>query len=113
MRVVLIILLVVGLGAAVTGIASDVDPTRLHQVLGNLLSNALRHTKPGGWVRVAAATDQAAQGGGIVVSVTDTGRGIAPDDLPHIFIHFYRSADSPGTGLGLAIARHLVVLHGE
>ena len=44
--------------------------------------------------------------------MTDTGRGIAPEDLPHIFDRFYKSSDSRGTGLGLAIARNLVVAHG-
>ena len=90
----------------------DVDPTRIHQVLSNLLGNALTHTGPGDQVQVAAAMDPTGHGGRIVVSVADTGSGIAAEDLPHIFDRFYRSADSPGSGLGLAIAKNLVTLHG-
>lgn len=90
----------------------DVDPTRIHQVLANVLSNALRHTGHGGSVRVVVALEKAEPRERIIVSVTDTGTGIVAADLPHIFDRFYRSPDSPGTGLGLAIAKNLVVLHG-
>jgi two-component system sensor histidine kinase BaeS len=48
----------------------------------------------------------------VVVEVQDTGAGIAPEDLPHVFERFYRSTDSGGMGLGLAIAKHLVEAHG-
>lgn len=89
------------------------DAQRLSQVLGNLLSNALRHTPAGGTVTVRAWGDAR----GAHVSVRDTGEGIAPEDLPHLFERFYRTdpartrADG-GTGLGLAIARHWVEAHG-
>ena len=87
----------------------ELDQARLRQVIGNLLTNALRFTPAGGTVRVAVA---AAGDGGVEISVTDTGSGIAADELPHIFDRFYRSADSGGSGLGLPIARSLVEAHG-
>lgn len=91
----------------------EVDPQRIAQVLGNLISNALRHTPAGGVVHVTVAADP----DGIVFSVTDTGPGINPADLPHIFDRFYRAdrartRSSGGAGLGLAIARRLVEAHG-
>lgn len=88
--------------------ALDFDPTRVREVLANLLSNALRYTPPGGAVRVRSAGDETA----LTVSVQDSGSGISADDLPHIFDRFYKSADSRGTGLGLAIAKSLVTAHG-
>ncbi len=89
-----------------------VDPLRIAQVLGNLIGNALRHTPAGGEVKVAVTADQ----GSIVFSVRDTGPGIDPADLPHIFDRFYRAdrsrtRSSGGAGLGLAIARRLVEAH--
>jgi signal transduction histidine kinase len=85
-----------------------VDPLRIREVLANLLSNALRHTPAGGVVSLRAhATD-----GRIVVTVADTGAGIAPEDLPKIFDRFYKGTTSRGSGLGLTIARNLVVAHG-
>lgn len=86
----------------------DVDPTRVRQVLGNLLSNALRHTGAGGAVDVRAEDT----GGGVCFTVEDTGAGIADDRLPHVFERFTRSADSRGSGLGLSIAKDLVEAHG-
>jgi len=86
----------------------DVDPVRIREVLTNLLSNALHHTKPGGSITVRTeARDEA-----IVVSVADTGAGIPPEALPRIFDRFYKGARSHGSGLGLTIARNLVVSHG-
>ncbi len=89
------------------------DAQRLAQVLGNLLSNALRHTPAGGDVTVRVWADAR----GARVSVRDTGVGIAPEDLPHLFERFYRADPSRtradgGTGLGLAIAKQLVEAHG-
>lgn len=89
------------------------DPARLQQVVWNLLSNATKYTPPGGRIHVALG----ARPGEVVLSVSDTGQGIAPDFLPHVFDRF-RQADSSttrtvgGVGLGLSIARDLVELHG-
>jgi two-component system OmpR family sensor kinase/two-component system sensor histidine kinase BaeS len=86
----------------------EVDPVRIGEVLANLLTNAIRHTPRGGSVEVVVAPDPA----GVAVSVADTGPGIDPRDLPHVFDRFVKSADSGGAGLGLAIARSLVEAHG-
>ncbi len=89
------------------------DRRRIAQVLGNLLTNALNHTPAGGCVTLSAA----AVVGMVEVAVTDTGTGIAPEDLPNLFERFWRgeksrSRASGGTGLGLAIVKQLVELHG-
>lgn len=89
------------------------DPARLRQVVRNLVENALTHTPDGGSVSVSAAAGE----GVIRVSVSDTGRGIPPEDLPHVFERFYRAdrsraRDSGGSGLGLTIVRRLVEAHG-
>jgi signal transduction histidine kinase len=86
----------------------DVDPVRIGEVLANLLSNAIRHTPAGGSVRVLVEPEP----GGLAFAVADTGPGIDPRDLPHIFDRFVKAADSGGAGLGLAIARSLVEAHG-
>ena len=88
----------------------DLDPERLRQVLSNLLTNALRYTPSGGMVRVGC--NLAAQSSQVELSVSDTGAGIRPEDLPHVFDRFYKAVDSGGMGLGLAIARRLVEAHG-
>jgi signal transduction histidine kinase len=88
--------------------SADVDPVRTREVLANLLSNALRYTPRGGTVRVRIATED----GRVVVTVRDSGEGIAPDALPHIFDRFYKSEESRGAGLGLAIAKSLVTAQG-
>lgn len=85
-----------------------VDPVRLREVLGNLVANALRYTPAGGTVTLGG---QPGADGGVVLTVADTGAGIAPEALPYIFERFYKSPDSRGTGLGLAIARNLVTAH--
>ena len=86
----------------------DVDPVRIGEVLANLLSNALRHTPPGGSVVIAAE----AAPDGVTFIVTDTGEGIPADALPHVFDRFVKAKDSSGAGLGLAIAKALVESHG-
>jgi signal transduction histidine kinase/CheY-like chemotaxis protein len=88
------------------------DETRLHQVIWNLLSNALKFTPPGGSVHVKLERAQSKA----IIRVTDTGQGIEREFLPHIFERF-RQADNTttrrqaGLGLGLAIVRHLVEMH--
>jgi len=86
----------------------DVDPTRLRQVLANLLSNAVRHTPSGGRVAVEVGMVEA----GVRFVVADSGPGFPPDSLDTLFDRFTRSADSRGSGLGLSIARDLIVAHG-
>jgi PAS domain S-box-containing protein len=89
------------------------DPVRLQQVVWNLLSNAVKFTPRGGSIEVRLAGD----GAQVEISVRDTGGGIAPEFLPHVFDRF-RQADGRitrehgGLGLGLSIVRHLVELHG-
>ncbi len=90
-----------------------VDPDRIGQVLTNLLDNALRHTPAGGTVRIACS----ARGPWVEYVVTDTGDGIAPEHLSHVFDRFYRSDAARarthgGSGIGLSIARALVKAHG-
>jgi len=89
---------------------AEIDPTRLREVLSNLLTNALRYTPPGGRITLRCVLPKGSDH--LSISVSDTGTGIAPEDLPHIFERFYKSADSHGTGLGLAIAASLVAAHG-
>jgi signal transduction histidine kinase len=86
----------------------DVDPVRIGEVLANLVSNALRHTPPDGSVVIAAEPSP----DGVSFIVTDTGVGIPPDALPHVFDRFVKAKDSEGAGLGLAIAKALVESHG-
>ncbi|SNX56188.1 two-component system sensor histidine kinase BaeS [Streptomyces sp. TLI_55] len=91
----------------------DADPVRMRQALGNLVSNALRHTPADGTVTLSARAD----GDDVVLDVTDTGSGIAPEDLPHVFDRFWRAEKSRsrrtgGSGLGLPIVRHLMAAHG-
>jgi len=89
------------------------DPKRIRQVLANLLSNAVRFTPEEGEVHVEVVHGDE----GVEVRVTDTGPGIPPKDLPHLFERFYRgdrarSRASGGSGLGLAIAKQWVEAHG-
>lgn len=91
----------------------NVDPVRIREVVTNLVSNALRYTPNGGKVTIyveSPAADNAAQS--VHIRVQDTGRGIAPELLAHVFDRFTKSRDSMGSGLGLAIAKQLVEAHG-
>jgi signal transduction histidine kinase len=89
------------------------DTMRIGRVLNNLITNALHHTPPGGEITVGAERTQH----GVTVTVSDTGEGIQPDDLPQIFESFYRgeksrSRTTGGSGLGLAISRGIIRAHG-
>jgi signal transduction histidine kinase len=89
------------------------DWRRIAQILGNLLTNALRHTPRGGFVTLSARTEESAIG----ISIRDTGSGIPEEDLPFVFERFWRgeksrTRKSGGSGLGLAIAKQIVELHG-
>jgi two-component system, OmpR family, sensor histidine kinase BaeS len=88
-----------------------VDPERMQQVLGNLVSNALRYTPTGGTIALRAALVD----GQVTLHVQDSGSGIEPDDLPFIFERFYRGdrarSQTGESGLGLPIARSLVEMH--
>jgi two-component system phosphate regulon sensor histidine kinase PhoR len=87
------------------------DAERLERVAVNLIHNALKFTSEGGTVRVQAVFED----GSVIARVTDTGAGIAAEDLPRIFERFYkadRARSGAGTGLGLAIVKHTVEAHG-
>ena len=92
----------------------DIDWMRMSQALGNILTNAINCTEPGGhvWVRAGLESDEA-----LAISITDDGFGIHTADLPHVFDRFYRTDQSRsrgigGTGLGLAITRAIIEAHG-
>jgi two-component system phosphate regulon sensor histidine kinase PhoR len=89
------------------------DPQRVVQILTNLVSNACRYTPVGGQIKITSSRVN----GSAEMTVRDTGIGIRPEELEHIFERFYRSDDplvqeQSGTGLGLAITKSLVELHG-
>lgn len=86
----------------------EVDPARIRSALANVISNAIRHTPPGGSVRVAvqSADDQ------VLIAVTDTGEGIPATLLPRVFERFVKGPTSTGSGLGLAIVHDIVTAHG-
>lgn len=89
------------------------DPTRVKQIVNNLLHNAVRHTPQGGLVMVNGAVQE--DGRQLAISVSDTGVGIAPEDLPRIFDRFYRgesTRNAGSTGLGLSIVKQLVEAQG-
>ena len=93
--------------------AIEVDEDRIGQVLLNLLGNALQYTPSGGQVNVEVTS----QPGQVKFGISDTGIGIPPEHLPHIFTRFYRvdqsrSRQGGGSGIGLTIAKHLVEAHG-
>jgi two-component system sensor histidine kinase ResE len=89
------------------------DEDRINEVLGNLLSNAFKFTPRGGKVALSVLPSDRS----VVITVTDTGAGISPEQLPHIFDKFFQAdnqaqAATKGTGLGLAIAKEVVEAHG-
>jgi signal transduction histidine kinase len=91
----------------------NVDVERIGQVLANLLDNSLKHTPPGGSIRLSASLSMDT----VEISVRDSGSGIPAEDLPYVFDRFYRGKQTSsrvkdGSGLGLAISRALVELHG-
>jgi two-component system sensor histidine kinase BaeS len=93
--------------------AVDADPVRARQIVHNLVGNAVRHTPAGGAVRVVARR----AGDDVEVTVADSGEGIPPEHLPHVFERFYRadrsrSRATGGAGIGLAVVRQLVEAHG-
>jgi signal transduction histidine kinase len=99
--------------AAEDGLTLEADRERLHQLLVILLDNAVKYTPAGGRVTVACRR----QAGHVLLTVTDTGCGIRPADVPRIFDRFFRgdrarSRGDGGAGLGLAIARWIVESHG-
>ncbi|WP_035719962.1 sensor histidine kinase [Gordonia shandongensis] len=107
--------LVVTVDAAAGPVDAEVcvDPARMRQVMGNLLTNALRHTPSGGTVTLSSRME----GDRRVIAVVDTGEGIAADHLPHVFDRFYRAdtardRDHGGSGIGLTIVAALVEAHG-
>ena len=87
----------------------EIDPVRIHEVLANLVANALRHTPSGGRVAVSGAVEDERW---VRLEVRDTGAGIDPALLHRVFDRFVMGDDSRGSGLGLAIARQLVLAHG-
>jgi signal transduction histidine kinase len=89
------------------------DPDRIEQAIDNLVANALRHTPSGGTITLRATQAD----GAATLSVSDSGGGIAPEHLPHVFERFYkveaaRAAESTGSGLGLSITKAIVERHG-
>jgi signal transduction histidine kinase len=95
-----------------TPVYSLVDPDRIRQALGNLLSNALRYTPQEGAIKVSLTEGE----NSVLIKVEDTGTGISAENLPRVFDRFYRGDPSrnrgvPGTGLGLAIAQAIVQAH--
>jgi two-component system sensor histidine kinase BaeS len=92
------------------GVWAQADRDRLHEVVVNLVSNALRHTASPGWVDVAVRED----GDRAVISVADSGVGIPPEDLPYVMDRLYRGSTrrSGGSGIGLAVVQALVAAHG-
>jgi two-component system, OmpR family, sensor kinase len=98
-----------------TPVRMAVDRHRIREMLLNLVTNAIKYTQPGGTVALGLSQED----GSVVFTVIDTGIGIAPGDLPHIFDRFWRAdparsrtGDRPGTGLGLAITKWIAEAHG-
>ena len=99
--------------SAVEGVYAELDRTLFQQAIGNLVSNAIAHTSAGGRVSLSATSDR----NRLTVSVSDTGCGIAPEHLPHVFERFYRAdrartGSAQNVGLGLAVVKSIVTRHG-
>jgi two-component system sensor histidine kinase BaeS len=90
----------------------EIDSERIRQVLTNLISNALRYSPRGSSVKVNFVESALGVERHVLISVEDSGPGIASEDLPHVFDRFYKSRDSRGMGLGLSIAKYIVEAHG-
>jgi signal transduction histidine kinase len=97
-----------------------IDSKRIEQVLGNLLSNAIRHTPEDGQITISlrmAPSEDKARKNDLIIAIADTGEGIAAEHLPHLFDRFYRvetsrSRSDGGVGLGLSIVKQMVQAHG-
>lgn len=91
-------------------VVADVDPVRIRQVVTNLLSNAAKFTPEGGQARASVEREA----GSAVIAVWNSGPGISPEDLPHVFDRFYRGqgASPGGSGIGLTVVSDLVTAHG-
>ena len=90
----------------------EIDSERIRQVLTNLISNALRYSPRGSSIKIDLTDSDSSAERRAVISVEDSGPGIASEDLPHVFDRFYKSRDSRGMGLGLSIAKYIVEAHG-
>ena len=89
------------------------DGERIHQVLSNLIANALRYTPSGGVISLRCETDHKTDGESqIVITVEDNGPGIKAEALPYVFERYYKASDSGGMGLGLAIVKNIIEAHG-
>jgi PAS domain S-box-containing protein len=89
-----------------------VDPDQIQQVLLNLIKNAVEAVGPGGSVRLTAAEETAGPEPGVALRVRDSGPGIPPDALPHVFEPFFTQGKAEGTGLGLYVSHGIVERHG-
>jgi signal transduction histidine kinase len=103
--------------SAEPSLVGEWDAARLERVLANLLSNAIKYAPGGGDVVVTVARDPSGPGAGwAVLAVRDRGLGIPPEDLPHVFEHFYRASNVVGrirgSGIGLWGVRQIVAQHG-
>lgn len=104
--------LVIDLPAGLPSVQADA--VRMHQVVTNLVHNAIKFTAAGGTITVQAKVEKKRAGQQVIISVNDTGVGIPAEDLPRIFERFYkadRARSGGGTGLGLAISKHIVQAH--
>jgi len=97
---------------SIVTVMAEVDPTKMALVFTNIIENAIKYNRPGGWVKVYLNRDMKY----FIVTVQDSGIGMSEDDIDHIFERFYRidkshSREIGGTGLGLAISKSIIVMH--